>query len=174
MRSFESFKAKRERMDPSSRKLTSSQWQQAYAAYRSSRERVHGRIEENDEASESTQKTSLPPAGMHVPSTVSATTQLRKKIREESAYADLRTLIDLIAWGVIGLTVLIASFQVASMNDTAAVLLAVGDGLLSVTVVVVVRLLIHIIIDIPDVGLYRIAQESSHHAEEMADSSVDG
>lgn len=170
MRNFESFKAKREKMDPGSRKLTESQWQQAYAAYRSSRERVHGRSDSSDDSEENKRSTKLPPAGMHVPTTVSAAAQLRKKLREESAYADLRSLIDLIAWVVIGLTILIAGFQAVASSNTASILLSVGGGLLNVVLVVVARLLIHVLVDIPDVGLYRMAQESAHPAQKRCET----
>ena len=40
MEDFESFKASRVKMDPSSRQMTDHQWKQSYAAYQSARERV--------------------------------------------------------------------------------------------------------------------------------------
>ena len=40
MEDFESFKASRMKMDPSSRQMTDHQWKQSYAANQSARERV--------------------------------------------------------------------------------------------------------------------------------------
>ena len=40
MEDFESFKASRVKMDPSSRQMTDYQWKQSYAAYQTARERV--------------------------------------------------------------------------------------------------------------------------------------
>ena len=173
MRSFESFRAKREKMDPSSANLTESQWQQAYAAYRQSRERVQSRSMKGDPSARSSSQTDRPVGGMHFPSTVSATAVLRKKIRENSAYADLRTIVDLIAWGMMGLVVLIAVFKILLFAAETDALVLIASCVLHVLLLVVGRFLIHVLIDIPDVGLYRITQESAHHAERGAAQGSD-
>lgn len=168
MRSFESFKAKREQIDPSSRKLSDSQWQQAYAAYKRSRERVHGLSEvQGEPESASAESTKLPPAGMHVPSTVSATGQLRETVRADSAYSELRTIIDMLAWVVVGLIAIIAIGQAIAFGASLGALLAFGGGLLNLVLVFLFKMLIHVLIDIPDVALYRVMQERAHHTERM-------
>ena len=169
MRSFESFKAKREKMDPSSRKLSKSQWQQAYAAYKSSRERVHGRIEEGG-ATANPEGDKLPPAGMHAPTTLSESGQLRGTIRENSAYSELRTLVDLLALIVMGLIGLVALFQGIALGNLLGALLMIGGALINLIIVFVVKLLIHVLIDIPDVALYRLTHERAERAELFAAS----
>ncbi|GEM_PF-4388531 len=56
MKDFETFKATREKMDPSTRKNSKYQWEKAYEAYRSSRERVRKRSSKHDNRSSADRK----------------------------------------------------------------------------------------------------------------------
>ena len=115
MDDFETFKASRVKMDPSSRKMTDHQWEQSYVAYRSTRERVGlgsvsmgkvNRRRKSKSAGLSDPESSL--RASQGPSTVSDLGNLRQVVRQQSAYADLRLIINILAWVVIAVFILIA------------------------------------------------------------------
>lgn len=166
MKTFEAFKASREKMDSSTRSMSDRQWQQAYAAYRSSRERVgassnasvgEGGLKRRRSGSGSDGGSSGA-SGTHAPSTLSGPGLLKVKVRAESAYADLRLVVNVIAWVLVGVVLLqgiIAVFVAISMLGLGAGVLAMLSPVIPVLVIIILRMLIHVIIDIPDIALYR-------------------
>lgn len=161
MDDFETFKDSRKKMDPTSRKMSAHQWQQAYEAYLRARERVGG---SDSPAGKSKQrrssKTSSTARGMHRPSAVSELGRLRHKVREQSAYADLRLIVDMLAWvavAIVALTVVVSFFYYTS--GTLALISLLGSGV-QIIGILVARLLVQVLIDIPDIALFRSAQES--------------
>lgn len=162
MDDFETFKASREKMDPTSRKFSDSQWQQAYVAYRNSRERVsEGRSSKSGEGSRrrrgSGKSSSRKPMLSGSP-----TGSLRSEVRHSSAYADVRMIVDLLAWIAIGVLVLTAIIQMTYLTNGSIALASIMGATFKVIAVVVLRLLAHVIIDIPDIALHERAANSSH------------
>jgi hypothetical protein len=159
MKSFDEFKASREKMDPSTHQMSAHQWEQAYAAYRSSR--GHARSGRSSSAAGGRRKRSSSRSatpGMHGPSTLSASGALKASVRAESAYADLRLMINLLAWILFGAVVIVALLQlmeVASLVAAGTVLLI---GVIQALGVILFKWIVHVLIDIPDIALYRASQ----------------
>jgi hypothetical protein len=161
MKSFEEFKASREKMDPSTRKMSEHQWGQAYAAYCSSREHARsGRSSSSKGGTHQRRRSSTKSSsqGMHTPSAVSASGSLRAQVRAESAYADQRLIVNLLSWVILGAIVIVAVLQGLSYTSPAATGVALLDGAIKALAVIVLRLVVHVIIDIPDVALYRASE----------------
>jgi hypothetical protein len=163
MDDFETFKDSREKMDPSSRKMTDHQWKQAYAAYRSARERVGGSDKGSGGKSKKRRgaKAISGGRGAHRPSSVTESGHLRRAVRDQSAYADLRLVVDILAWVaivVMALAGVVTIFYFTSVPATLASLLSTSVQIIGV---VVARLLVQVLIDIPDIALYRSLRESA-------------
>jgi len=169
MKSLEEFKATREKMDPSTHKMSAHQWEQAYAAYRSSRE--HARSGRSSSSARGRRKQSSNRSGtpgMHGPSTLSASGTLKACVRAESAYADLRLMINLLAWILLGAVVIVALLQVIVVSSLVAFCVALLTGAIQALGVVLFKLIVHVLIDIPDIALYRASQAQR---SEVADES---
>ena len=168
MKTFEEFQASREKMDPSTRKMSEHQWGQAYSAYCSSREHARGGQSSSSKGGGSRRRSSTKSSsqGMHTPSTLSASGALKAHIRAESAYADIRLIVDLLSWVILGAIVIVAILQGVSYSSPAVTGVALLSGAIQALAVVVLRLVAHVIIDIPDVALYRASE-----AQQVASSS---
>lgn len=158
MKTFEAFKASREKIDPTTRKMNSHQWEQAYAAYRSARERV-GKAKQEDARSSFERRRSAP-AGSHRPTALSATAALRREVRAQSAYAEARSLVNAFCWLAIASSVLTALLKFAFYAGADSQMLALVTGAFRVFIVLVVKYLAQILIDLPDIALYRCVQET--------------
>ena len=161
MKSFEEFKASREKMDPSTRKMSEHQWGQAYAAYCSSRDHARGGQPSSSKGGSLQRRRSSKSSssqGMHTPSTVSAAGVLKAHIRAESAYADLRLMVNVLSWVILGAIVIVAILQGVAFSSPAVTGVALLSGAIQALAVVVLRLVVHVIIDIPDVALYRASE----------------
>ena len=164
MKTFEEFKASREKMDPSTRKMSEHQWAQAYAAYRSARERSRSSSSSSGGSSRRRSSSTSGASGMHAPSAVSASGALRAQVRAESAYADQRLLVNVLSWVILGVIIIAALLQAMLLPVPSAVGAALLVGVVQALVVIVLRIMAHVIVDIPDVALYRASlapQESS-------------
>lgn len=104
---------------------------------------------------------------MHAPSTLSASGAFKAQVRAESAYADLRLMINLLSWVLLGGIVIVTILQGVLFSTPAATGVALLSGAIKAVAVVVLRLIVHVIIDIPDVALYRACE-----AQKAASSSV--
>jgi hypothetical protein len=159
MKNFEDFKASREKMDPSARKMTEHQWEQAYAAYCSSRERARGASSSSREGEGSRRSRRSEHAGSpgaRGPSAASTAVALKTRIRAESAYAELRLIVNLLAWIIIGAIVILGLLQMSIYTSPAAVGVALLQAGIHLMAVIVLRLIAQALIDIPDVALHRI------------------
>ena len=163
MKKFEDFRRSREKMDPSTRKLSEHQWGQAYAAYCSARENPRGGRSSTAKDGSQRRRNSSSAAGMHGPSTLSASGALKAHIRAESAYADLRLIVNLLSWVILAAIIIITILQGMLLQLPGATSLALLSGAIKALGVVVLRLVVHVIIDIPDVALYRasVAQRTA-------------
>ena len=92
MDNIEKFKSSRLKMDPSSRNMSEHQWNQAYAAYLTSRERVG----DNNNSRKRVKRVNSKPC-THKPPNLSELGLLRYNVRKDSAYTDLRS-INYVAW----------------------------------------------------------------------------
>jgi len=92
---------------------------------------------------------------MHGPSTLSASGALKAHIRAESAYADLRLIVNLLSWVILAAIIIITILQGMLLQLPGVTSLALLSGAIKALGVVVLRLVVHVIIDIPDVALYR-------------------
>jgi hypothetical protein len=165
MDDFETFKASREKMDPASRKFTERQWRKAYAAYRRSRKRVGEGTQEQTGESSKRRRSSNKGSSQTSPSRRERrshaqggpypTLHLREEVRQNSAYGDLRTIVDVLAWVTIGLVVLGAGVKLAYYTDGAIALGAVLNAAAKVVGIAVLRLLAHAIVDIPDIAIQK-------------------
>jgi hypothetical protein len=186
MDDFDTFKASREKMDPTARKMSEHQWQQAYTAYRNARERVAGgspsdAMSGGSSGGSSGGKTkkrrrsntaAAKPSGRqsHRPSSVSELGLLRHKVRGQSAYADLRLIVDILAWVAIALVLFAGIFTLFYYTSVPATLTALLGSLVQVIGIVVARLLVQVLIDIPDISLYRLHQRSVERSQYAVDS----
>ena len=100
---------------------------------------------------------------MHAPSAVSASGALRAQVRAESAYADQRLLVNVLSWVIVGAIVIATVLQAMMLAVPSAAGAVLLIGVVQALVVIVLRMLVHVIIDIPDVALYRasLAQQES-------------
>jgi len=130
---------------------------QAYAAYCSTREKSRGgRSSVAKDGSPRRRSSNHSSAtGVHAPSTLSASGALKAHIRAESAYADLRLIVDLLSWVILATILIIAILEGMLFPLPAATGVALLTGAIKALAVVVLRLVVHVIIDIPDVALYR-------------------
>jgi len=163
MKKFEDFRRSREKMDPSTRKLSEHQWGQAYAAYCSARENPRGGRSSTAKDGSQRRRNSSSAAGMHGPSTLSASGALKAHIRAESAYADLRLIVNLLSWVILATILIITILQGMLFPLPGATSIALLSGAIKALGVVMLRLVVHVIIDIPDVALYRasVAQRTA-------------
>ena len=173
MADFETFKAEREKMDPSSRGMSDHQWEQAYAAYKSSRQRGPSsdrrRSSRGSKGHHRRSKSKSSGRGGHTPSSVSRLGRLRAKVREQSAYADLRMLVDLLVWVAVGIVVIAAVFTLMYYTSVPAAIASIFEAMLRILAVLAVRLLAQVLIDIPDIALYRLAMrdEGTHSTDDQ-------
>ncbi len=163
MDDFEAFKASREKVDPSSRDMTDHQWKQAFDAHQRARGRVGGGSGEGSRRRRrrsGNQSSQGAPRGQHRPSSLSKAGNLRGAVRAESAYQDLRLMIDMLAWVAIVVVVLGAVVSLFYYTSVAAALVNVLGAAVQVIAIIAARLLIQVLIDIPDIALYRAVREA--------------
>ena len=166
MEDFETFKASRLKLDPSSREMTDHQWKQSYSANRSARQRVgiisdpegRGNKWRKSKAANSSNDESLI-RGSRRPSTVSSSSNLRQLVRQQSAYADLRLIIDILAWVASALFLMIAVISMFFYTSAPVAIMALLWAAVQIIGVVVARLLLHVVVDIPDIELYQSLQK---------------
>ncbi len=167
MKDFESFKESRSKVDPSARNLSDQKWQQAYAAYRKARKRV-GRSQETplDESvsggdgvgsrkgRRSRRKSQAVDRSFLNPRQV-----LIEQIRANSAYAELRMLVDTLAWVAIGLILVSLVIKFFVFTAVLGLLIALFGALLQFIGVLAVRKLFQILFDVADLAIERKQRE---------------
>jgi len=165
MKDFDEFKASREKMDPSARKMTDRQWKQAYTAYRRTRERRRGSGRRHSSEEERG-------GGGTEPARRSAREgdrrSLRERVRADSAYSEVRLAVDLLSWialAVIAANVFAVFLYITSQAAFFSVLLESG---LKAVAVVALRMLAHVVVDIPDITLFRMTASAERAPEEEA------
>ena len=168
MEDFESFKASRIKMDPSSRQMTDHQWKQSYAANQSARERVgadsgsEGKVSKRQK-SKSTNSSDLK-SSLRASRQLSAVydlSNLRQVVRQQSAYSDLRLIVDILAWVSIAVFILIAVVSMFFYTSAPVAIMALLWAGVQIIGVVVARLLLHVVLDIPDIALHQSLQKST-------------
>ena len=168
MEDFESFKASRIKMDPSSRQMTDHQWKQSYAANQSARERVgagsgsEGKVikrQKSKSTNSSDLKSSL--RASQQLGAVSDLSNLRQVVRQQSAYSDLRLIIDILAWVSIAVFILITVVSMFFNTSAAGAIISLLWAGVQIIGVVVARLLVHVLVDIPDIALHQSLQKST-------------
>lgn len=171
MDDFETFKASREKMDPTSRKMSEHQWQQAYNAYRKARKRVSGSSSDSGEPLKKRTRSKSKSAGSGVQSAsgFADSSRLRRLVRDQSAYADLRLMVDILAWVAIGVVILAGVVIIFYSTSVPVALASLLSRSVQVIGIIVARLLIQVLIDIPDIALYRMLRESSVHKSTGSD-----
>lgn len=171
MDDFETFKASREKMDPTSRKMSEHQWQQAYKAYRKARKRVSGSSSDSGEPLKKRTRSKSKSAGSGVQSAsgFADSSRLRRLVRDQSAYADLRLMVDILAWVAIGVVILAGVVIIFYSTSVPVALASLLSRSVQVIGIIVARLLIQVLIDIPDIALYRMLRESSVHKSTGSD-----
>ncbi|MEM1221293.1 MAG: hypothetical protein AAGH40_00910 [Verrucomicrobiota bacterium] len=155
-------------MDPSARRMTEHQWKQAYAAYISSRERVR-----NSNSGKRRSRSSGEAAtarGTHAPAISSEAGILRTQVRGETAYSDLRMLVDIFSWIAVALIVTRALITVIGYPNAVMSITAIVEAGVQVVLALALRLLAHVFIDIPDIALYREVVAQKEHASKQAAS----
>lgn len=173
MKSFEDFKSSREKLDPSSRKMNAHQWQQAYAAYKSTRERVRSHSSEGSRR-RSGKGTSKTTSGMHTPSSVTPTALLRRKVRAMSGYEEVRLLVNLLAWIGIAVVVGLLIAQCIFYSSTESYLTAIAYAAIRIVSIFFMKTIAQILIDIPDIALYRMHAEATETQDAQPDAEATG
>jgi hypothetical protein len=103
---------------------------------------------------------------MHAPSSASPSSVLKLQVRAESAYADLRLIVDILSWVMLGATVLAAVVEGLSYAAPMATGVVLLEGAIQAIAIIVLRLVAHVVIDIPDVALYRTCRGQHTAAED--------
>lgn len=166
MEDLESFKEARLKMDPTARKMSAGQWQRAYEAHQRAKERVGSSRRDGEDSSD----------GGGIPkrraSRRGATGRrggdmgsLRQRVREQSAYSDLRLIVDILAWLAIGVVVLTALVPLFFNTPIPVSLVAVLNAVIGVISIIVARLLVQVLIDIPDIALFRLVYHGPPETE---------
>ncbi|MEC8333754.1 MAG: hypothetical protein VXZ83_06495 [Verrucomicrobiota bacterium] len=155
MDNIENFKSSRLKMDPSSRNMSEHQWNQAYAAYLTSRERVG----DNNNSRKRVKKVNSKPC-THKPPNISELGLLRYNVRKDSAYTDLRSIVNYVAWMAMVLVIFATIVSLFYYTSSSASIVLVLKAILQVLGIVILRLLIHVLIDIPDIALYKALRAS--------------
>jgi hypothetical protein len=106
---------------------------------------------------------------MHAPSAVSASGALRARVRAESAYADQRLLVNVLSWVILGAIMIVAVLQAMVLSAPSAAGAILLFGAIQALVVIILRMMVHVIIDIPDVALYCACEAQKSIAEEPAE-----
>ena len=168
MEDFETFKASRLKIDPSSREMTDHQWKQSYAANLSARERVGISLDSEGRSNKRRKSKSVNPSdtenlirGLQRPSAVSGQNNLRQVVRQQSAYADLRQIIDILACVAIALFVIIAVISMFFSTSAPLAIMSLLWAGIQIIGVIVARLLVHVVLDIPDIALHQSLQKST-------------
>jgi hypothetical protein len=158
---LESFKEARLKMDPTARKMSADQWKRAFDAHLRAKERVHGGRRDSQESAGSSKegrgrsnRASRHGFSGHRGADPSA---VRQRVREESAYSDLRLIVDILAWLAIAVVILTALVPLFFNTPIPVSLVALLNAMIGVISVIVARLLIQVLIDVPDIALYRMA-----------------
>ncbi len=171
MKSFEEFVESRRKIDASTQKMTEQQWKQAYAAYRSSRERVREGRGESSRASSGTsskrrrRSEAQSSLGLHEPSALSELSVLKKRVREQSAYEDLRLIVDVLAWVAVAVLIGSALLRTFSGYDVYFAIAELARGGLGVIAVFVLKFLLQVLMDLSDIALYRLASSREPRPE---------
>lgn len=167
MDDFETFKASREKIDPSTGKFSERQWQKAYAAYRKSRKRVQEGKRSKSGDKPKCRKSSGRSKKPHSVYAHSPVMSLRDEVRQNSAYSDLRMILDQLTWVAIGLIVMVSAVKLSYSTDAIA-MVALLNGVVKVVGIVALRMLAHAIIDIPDIALHEglLSQKDTRKGEE--------
>ncbi|MGC6423986.1 MAG: hypothetical protein ACON4O_03250 [Lentimonas sp.] len=177
MKTFEQFVESREKMDPSACKMTDYQWKRAYDAYKSSRERVRKSSSSSRSRDGSSRQSSggkahrashSEPTGRSM--SFGSTAQLRRQIRQNSAYTELRTIVDVLAWAAMAIIIFNALLKMSLMVEVYATVSVLIEGLLGVLVAFVLKQLIQVLIDIPDIALFRRVQEQPSKVDSDSES----
>lgn len=180
MDDFKTFKASRQKIDPTTRHFSEGQWEEAYSAYKQSRKRLikgqnsgsrsssrrrknasSDRSEKSaaDDSSRSDERREASDEAAHYRSPGRLASKLGAEIRRDSAYRDLRVVFDVLAWVAITLIALSVTVKWFYDSDVSVALDAGISGAVQAILVYLLRLLIHVIIDIPDIALHKRVSE---------------
>jgi uncharacterized membrane protein len=110
---------------------------------------------------------------MHAPSTLSASASLKARVRAESAYADLRLIVNVLSWVLVGIIGIIIVLQAVMFSSIGVGGVALLWGVLQVFGVLLLRVIVHVLIDIPDIALF-CASQADHAVTPQADDSCEG
>lgn len=166
MDDFDTFKASREKIDPSSRKFSKRQWQKAYAAYRDSRERVKEGSTAKSAHTSGSRRSASRRGSSYRSSNLNPALILRSEVRQNSAYRDLRMVLDFLTWIAVGLLVLAGAVKLLYYTNPSAALASILESITMVVVLVALRLLAHVVIDIPDIALLKKLSKETRLAKE--------
>ena len=153
MKSFESFKSSREKVDPMSRKMNQHQWEQAYDAYCSSRNRVSQSYPTDRLGNNGRGKSK---SASHRPSALSSIGALRNQIRAISAYSEVRIIINILCWIAIGVTCISTVLKFLFYPGFDSQLLALLNGAGRVALLFILKYLSQILMDASDSSLFRL------------------
>lgn len=174
MESLEEFKQSRLKIDPSARKLTEMQWEQAFEAYKTSRQRVGQTGQSSEEGGSSRRSSSRKRssssrrhasgssrASVQASASLTKTGLLKFQIQKASAYQDLRLLVNVLAYVLIALIVISVLFNIFVLPEILMAISILLTGLCQIVGVLILRMLIQALVDIPDILLYRATQDAS-------------
>lgn len=180
MKDFETFKQSRSKTDPSSKSLSDAQWQQAYAAYCASRERVGRKRGSKSEASaeaplgRSRRSKRSRGRGETSPNRFLNPRQLLiERLRANSAYSELRMLVDTLALVATGLILVGLVIKFYFFTAVLGLLAALFGGFLQLIVVFALRKLAQVLVDVADLLVERKQREVGGSVETATVSKAD-
>ena len=98
--------------------------------------------------------------GTHAPPNLSDLGLLRYNVRNQSAYTDLRSIVNYVAWMAMVLVIFTTIVSLFYYTSSIASIVLVLKAILQVLGIIILRLLIHVLIDIPDIALYKALRTS--------------
>lgn len=155
MRSFESFKASRMKMDPSARTMSNHQWEQAYTAYKRVRGHQKKDTQESTESSEVSPRLPLDDRLL--------------VLRQNTAYPQARKYVDWVFFSALAYIVivfLVTVYQALADNYLGMLLVSLIKLVFSLGLSVLLRELAHVWIDIPDIALNRVRERQAVDSQE--------
>lgn len=170
MDDFETFKSSRLKMDPSARRLSDDQWQQAFDAHIRAKQRVgSGATSGEATASKRRRRSGSSHSQSSRTSDAGDANSLRYTVRQQSSYRDVRLFIDVFAWTATGIVVLSSIASMLYYTSVPAALANLLGGVLQVLLILALRLLAQVVVDIPDLTLYRMIHESNRSGDPALD-----
>lgn len=166
MADLEQFKKERLRMDPSARKLSEAKWQRAYEAHLRAKERVGSSGGARGQRRSKSRRNESSVSGQE---SAGPASRRLERLREQSAYPELRGTVNLLTWVAIAVWVLSTLLNLLYGEVMLVTFSSVLDAVFWLLAIMLFRLLAPLLIDLADCVLYQVAQSARIEATDEGD-----